>query len=233
MSIKKLFKLHYYCLFNKVNTWIITISILLILFLDIYCWISTGSTNASHEMIIALSWESIFTFNKIIIVIFTIFLIGNFCLPENDNYKVIFVVGDVDIKKFYFVKYLMLNIILMIYVFITFLGFLIISMLFNKSFLIEKSYVIAYFSIYLMSLIYGYFVAILIKIVPSIFNIIVVFIIYILVDYIDNTYLLNTFFPTISLKLINHGNNQYLISLLITFILYLTLTIIFYLKRNK
>ena len=233
MNIKKLFKIHYSYFMNKVNIIIIIICFLLIQAISIFSWKQNLKLNLNEIMIIENSLTSIFTFLKLILVFFCIFMIGNFCLTERDEYKLFYVYNDVKSIKFYFTKLLSIDFLLLVFVILLYFVFMLIGMLFSNMFQFNFEYVKIFICLYLIGVIYGHLTIIMMKVLNSSLTIFVSFIIFLSVDLIGDSKMINTFFPTFELNLISVYNLNYFISLFIIMFFYFIISLILLSGKNS
>ena len=229
--MRKLLKIHTYYLFSTRNVTVIFLAFILIQVINIVFWIENTTLLVSEIERINLAWESIYTFEKLIIGLFSIFIIGNFCLPDNENYSVLFIINDYKRPIFYLFKIITISIFLLAFTLLALLFYLLIALSMNKSFVISQIYIDGFIGIVINSLIYGYITIILVHLVPTFFTIIISFILFLTSDYFVENILISTFFPSVNSQIIFSNNPILLIKLILILIFYLIISII--ISRGK
>lgn len=233
MKIRKLFKIHYSYFMNKVNVIIIIICFLLIQAISIFSWIENFKINLNEFVMIENTLISIFTFLKLILVLFCIFMIGNFCLAEREEYKLFYICNDVKSIKFYFTKLLSIDFLLIVFVMLLYFMFLLIGMLFSNMFQFSLEYMKIFIILYLIGVIYGHLTIIIMKALNSSLTIFISFIIFLSVDLVDNSKMINTFFPSFDVNLMSTYNLNYFISLFIIMLFYFIISLILISGKNS
>lgn len=233
MTNKKLFKVHYCYFLNKINIIIIVICFLLIQLITVLSWLQNVDLNISNELIIENSINSIFTFLKLILVFFCIFIIGNFCLAEKDEYKILYVNNDVKAIKFYITKLLSIDLFLLLFIIFLYFSFLIIGMLFLDTFKIETEFLKVFIFLYLIGLIYGHITIIIMKFLSSPLTFFITFILFLTVDFVKENKVINTFFPSFDVLSMYNYNLNYFVSLLIIILFYFFISLILISGKNS
>ena len=227
-----LFKIHSYYLLSKKNIIVLMLSILFIQIINIVLWSNNDIVNINETEKITIVWQSIFTFEKIVIGLFSVFMVGNFCLPENENYKVLFIINDYNKTEFYLFKIITISFFLLAFTLLNLLFYLLIGLLINNQFIIKIEYVYVFLIIYLLSLVYGYLTIIFINIIPTFITIFFSFVIYLSSEFLIKNDLVSTFFPTFFNEIRFINNPEYLVKLLILIFFYLIFSIIIYRGKN-
>ena len=199
MNVLKLIKLHYNYLFSKKNLIIIIISFTLLQLINIYCWLSNVNLAASPEQIIDITWETIFTFEKILLVNSSIFLMGSFFIQENDDYYVLFVSQNTSKYRFVISKVATLTIFILFYNLISFVIFILFGYIFNRYFVFKAIYLISFIVILLLSLIYGFLSIIIVKLFSSSLSVIITLFISLMSDLFIDINILNLIIPSYTL----------------------------------
>ncbi|MBR2891506.1 MAG: hypothetical protein IKC22_03900 [Bacilli bacterium] len=226
MRFKKLFKIHYYYFFSKINIIIVSICFILIQLLHIVLWQQNLGNSVADEMIIDFVISSIFTIEKMILVFFSILMIGNFCLPEKDDYKVLYVYNEENVSKFYLTKFVTIDLFLLGFHFIVFIFFELLGMLYIKTFVVEIQHIKFFLYLYLIGVTYGHLTTIILKILPSNLTVFIVFILFLVSDVFNYNWIFNTFFPSLDLTLLKVENTHYDINLFIISLFYFVISII-------
>ena len=173
MKIWQLMKLHYVYLFSRKNIIAIIVCFLIALGISLYSWLDNATLALPSEQVIELSWQSIFTFDKLIIHIVAIFIMGNFCLPENDQYYCLFIFRNTSRNKFFLIKMLVLTMIIVLFVGLLILTFMISGYTLNHYFVMSWSYLKAFIYCLVASLSFGYLTVCLVKLFPTVMSIII------------------------------------------------------------
>ena len=233
MSIYKLFKIHYSYLFSRINIIIIVICFILIQIINIVTWNQNLNSDYNDLQIIENVISTTFTFYELILVFFSILMVGNFCLLEKDGYKILYVYNDVSYTKFYLTKLLSIDLFLLIFLVLACILFGLISMIFLESFIFSFNYIIIFVYLYLLGIIYGHFTVITMKFLNSSLTIFISFIMFLLTDFFPDNKLISTFFPTFDIILLPTYNLKYLLNLLLITFLYFFISLIFVRGKNS
>lgn len=214
MSLFRLIQLHFnYCL-NKRNIIIISVSFILIQAMTIFFFILYRDLNVTEASKMDIIWQNIISLEKLIFGFIIIFLLGNFCLAENDEYQYLLISKTTKIR-FYLSKIITLNVIAFIYFLINYLSFIFISFLINADFILKIEYLIVYLYLYLISVYYGTITMIVIRFVNSILPIIITIILFISSNLWSNTFILSFILPSINMENITF---YYFLGVIIVFI---------------
>lgn len=229
MKIADLMKIHFIYLFSKKNLLILTLFILIIFISNTFIIYNAKMIAGSTIEIIDATWEMVFTFNKLLLILLASYMMNNFCLPLNDEYRVLFLI-DLDRKEKYFIsKILVLIFVITILTLIIFVLFIISFLILNLDFKIEVSYLKGYILIYFQMLVYGLLSSNFAILTRSTLSSILSFIIYLIVDFFHREIsILNTFFPLILYENYEIFFGKYIINLLVIstfyFIIYTLIT---------
>ena len=226
MKIGQLMKLHYVYLFSKKNMIAILICLIIGLAISLYSWLDNVSLALPSEQIIELSWQTIFTFDKLILHTIAVFIMGNFCLPENDQYYCLFIFQKVSRNKFFIVKMFVLMMVIVVFATILFISFVISGYLLNHYFVMQFFYVKAFVYCLLSSLVFGFFTIFLVKLFPTVMSIIISMIIFLASDMFADTIIIGTIFPTITTEYLKNTSPISLILLIILLLFYLFIAIV-------
>lgn len=227
----KLIKIHTYYLFSTRNVTVMLLAFILIQVINIVSWIENSTLLLCENEKISLAWETIYSFDKLIIGLFSIFIIGNFCLPDNENYSVLFIINDYKRPIFYLFKIITISIFLLAFTLLALLFYLLIALSINKTFIIKQIYIDGFIGIAINSLIYSYITIILVNLIPTFFTIIISFILFLTSDYLIENILFSTFFPSVNSQIIFFSNPIFLIKLILILIFYLIISVI--ISRGK
>lgn len=227
----KLIKIHTYYLFSTRNVTVMLLAFILIQVINIVSWIENSTLLLSENEKISLAWETIYSFDKLIIGLFSIFIIGNFCLPDNENYSVLFIINDYKRPIFYLFKIITISIFLLAFTLLALLFYLLIALSINKTFIIKQIYIDGFIGIAINSLIYSYITIVLVNLIPTFFTIIISFILFLTSDYLIENILFSTFFPSVNSQIIFFSNPIFLIKLVLILIFYLIISVI--ISRGK
>lgn len=226
MTIWQLLKLHYVYLFSKKNIIAILICIVIAVGINLYSWLDNASLALPSEQIIEFSWQSIFTFDKMIMHIVTIFIMGNFCLPENDQYYCLFIFKKISRDKFFIMKMVVLMVIIVFLTIILFGAFIISGYTLNHYFVMNISYFKAYLYCLIASLSYGFFTIILVKLFPTVMSIIIAIIIFLASDLFDGNGTAISLFPVITIDFLQKSSLISLVLMIIMMVFYFFIAII-------
>lgn len=192
----KLFKLHLVYFLSKRNI----ISIVGCLLITILTTSSVVMSNMTLNLNLvdqqSYSWESIYSFNKIISVILACFLMNNFIISANDNYKVLFVINMKNHSIYYLSKIFTVLLSIVSFVFLSFITYLLINLLLNKNFILTLEYIKGYVVILLISIVFSLISLVISKIMDNTICVIIPILIYICCEFFEiKGIILNTFFP--------------------------------------
>lgn len=221
MSLVKLLKIHFIYLFSKRNILLLSIFTIIISFVNGFVIFRSKSLTGNPLQIVLITWETVFTFNKLLLVLIGSYLMNNFCLPHNDEYRILFLI-DVKRKEIYFIaKILVLLLVLTVLSLLIFLIFILSFLIINLDFKIELTYFKGFLLIYLQLITYGLISSILAILVKSTLSSILSFIIYLIIDLMNyEVSILNTFFPLILFEKYEIFFGKYLLNLLVISIFY-------------
>ena len=226
MSLWQLMKLHYVYLFSKKNIIAIIICLVIALGFNLYSWLENDSLALPSIQVIELSWQTIFTFDKLIIHTIAIFIMGNFCLLENDQYYCLFIFRKVTKNRFFIVKMLVLTLMVIATILILFLLFVMSGYLLNHHFILKIMYVKGFLYCLLSALTFGFFTIILVKIFPTVMSIIIGLIAFLASDLFEENVLMSTIFPVVTIdSLKNTSAISFVLSIIVLFF-YLFIAII-------
>ena len=126
------------------------------------------------------------------------YVMSNFCLPSNDEYRVLFLIDLKNKEKYYMSKICVLILVITLLTTLIFLLFIMSFLLINEDFKIKTTFLKGFILIYLQLLVYGLLSSIFAIILRSALSSILSFIIYLIIDYFNyEVFILNTFFPLI------------------------------------
>ena len=229
----KLFLIHSYYLFSKRNVVVFVASFLLIQLFCVVILFENRELSINEIDRIDIIWQSIFTFEKIIIGLLSIFLIGNFCLPESNDYSIIFIISEYKKTEFYIMKILTISFFLLAYTLLSLLFFFILFLLVDSYFMVEQKYIYSFILIYIVSTIYGFLTIIFINILPTFFTIFLSFILFLSSDlFVENKWL-STFFPSLIGKSNELESINLIIKLIIVLLFYFIILIIISRGKNS
>ena len=199
MSLTKLVSLHLNYCFNKRNLLILILSFLLMQIMVLFFFLSYENVNLSDLDKMDLVWNNTISLQKIILGFIVIFIFGNFCLEENDEYQYL-VISKTTKKKYYLTKFTSMIIIVVVFFFLNFFSFLTISLLFNSEFTFNIVYFLTYFYLLLVVITYAHLTMVLIRLFNSILIVIFILIIYISSSTWINVPFLTFLLPSIGLE---------------------------------
>lgn len=237
----KIYQLHRKYLFSKINVIITTILIgITILFsIAIIEPFKDSSVRWMNRFYITNNFEQAYiTFVKIIMIFFSCYLFSSCFSKNNDNYYII-LIDNISKSKYLISKVVTIKIkILEILVIILFI-YIVINYVFNQWYIINISIFKSFGIIYLLVNIYGLVSLILIKVINTIYSVMISLGFYliseILIDYEVSSQMISIiqlFFPTTYLK----DNDLFLkygiFHLMILMALYFFIGYLFYLKKE-
>lgn len=204
-----LMRLHKNYLFNKINIIIIGIVILISMFLS-FVLVKPFETNIEkwNERLISMqSYEqSYLLFVKILMVLLSSYLFGIYFSKQGDDYSLV-LTCKVSKNKYLISKILTISLTIFFILFIVILCHLFIGTVFNRWYIFNLNVITHYFEIYLISMTYGILSLISIRLLKSLYAVIIPFSLYILsevlVDYSTTSKLVKIvemFFPTTHLS---------------------------------
>ena len=237
-----LMRLHRNYLFNKINIIIIGIVILISMFLS-FILVKPFETNIEkwNERLISMqSYEqSYLLFVKILMVLLSSYLFGIYFSKQGDDYSLV-LTCKVSKNKYLISKILTISLTIFFILFVIILCHLFIGTVFNKWYIFNLNIITHYFEIYLISMTYGILSLISIRLLKSLYAVIIPFSLYILsevlVDYNMSSKLvkfIEMFFPTTHLA---NGNIVLLygiIHLIILNIFYFIISYFVYIKYKE
>lgn len=204
-------KINFVYFFSKKNVCTLLICILIMILVDLYVIVSNQKLFLNVIEIQKYTLESLYSFNKIIIVILSCFLFNNFILSINDNYKVLFIINCRNIWVYYLSKIITVLIVLFVFVFFSFTIYIVISVISNINFIITLQCVKGYFFVFLLSIVYGMISLICTKLLDNTFSIMIPILIYICSEFFEfYDSIVNTFFPNFTLIMLE--NDFFLLS---------------------
>ena len=237
-----LMRLHKNYLFNKINIIIIGIVILISMFLS-FVLVKPFETNIEkwNERLISMqSYEqSYLLFVKILMVLLSSYLFGIYFSKQGDDYSLV-LTCKVSKNKYLISKILTISLTIFFILFIVILCHLFIGTVFNRWYILNLNVITHYFEIYLISMTYGILSLISIRLLKSLYAVIIPFSLYILsevlVDYSTTSKLVKIvemFFPTTHLS---NGNIVLLygiVHLVILNIFYFIISYFVYIKYKE
>lgn len=237
-----LMRLHKNYLFNKINIIIIGIVILISIFLS-FVLVKPFETNIDkwNERLISMqSYEqSYLLFVKILMVLLSSYLFGIYFSKQGDDYSLV-LTCKVSKNKYLISKILTISLTIFFILFVIILCHLFIGTVFNRWYILNLNIITHYFEIYLISMTYGILSLISIRLLKSLYAVIIPFSLYILsevlVDYNMSSKLvkfIEMFFPTTHLT---NGNIVLLygiIHLVILNIFYFIISYFVYIKYKE
>lgn len=234
-----LMRLHKNYLFNKINIIIIGIVILISMFLS-FILVKPFETNIdkwNDRLISMQSYEqSYLLFVKILMVLLSSYLFGIYFSKQGDDYSLV-LTCKVSKNKYLISKILTISLTIFFILFVIILCHLFIGTLFNRWYILNLNIVTHYFEIYLISMVYGILSLISIRLLKSLYAVIIPFSLYILsevlVDYNTSSKIVKIvemFFPTTHLV---NGNIVLLYGILHLVILNIFYFIISYFVYTK
>lgn len=237
-----LMRLHKNYLFNKINIIIIGIVILISIFLS-FVLVKPFETNIDkwNERLISMqSYEqSYLLFVKILMVLLSSYLFGIYFSKQGDDYSLV-LTCKVSKNKYLISKILTISLTIFFILFVIILFHLFIGTVFNRWYILNLNIITHYFEIYLISMTYGILSLISIRLLKSLYAVIIPFSLYILsevlVDYNMSSKLvkfIEMFFPTTHLT---NGNIVLLygiIHLIILNIFYFIISYFVYIKYKE
>lgn len=233
MIFLKLLKIHFIYLFSKRNILILCLFTFVISLVNIIIITKSQTIAESSIVIIQNTWETVFTFNKLLLILLSTFLMNNFCLPMNDEYRVLFMV-DLERKEIYFLtKILVLILVITSVCFVVFLIFILFFLILNIDFKLDFSIIKGLLLIYFQLLVYGLLSSNFAIIINSTLSSILSFIIYLIMDLFNQeNSILNTFFPLIVFDKYEIFFENYLLNLLVISIFYIIIYILILRGKN-
>lgn len=237
-----LMRLHKNYLFNKINVIIIGIVIMVSIFLS-FVLVKPFETNIDkwNERLISMqSYEqSYLLFVKILMVLLSSYLFGIYFSKQGDDYSLV-LTCKVSKNKYLISKILTISLTIFFILFVIILCHLFIGTVFNRWYILNLNIFTHYFEIYLISMIYGILSLISIRLLKSLYAVIIPFSLYILsevlVDYNTSSEIvkiIGMFFPTTHLS---NGNIVLLygiLHLLILNFLYFLISYFVYIKYKE
>lgn len=237
-----LMRLHRNYLFNKINVIIIGVVILISIFLS-FVLINPFETNIDkwNERLISMqSYEqSYLLFAKILMVLLSSYLFGIYFSKQGDDYSLV-LTCKVSKNKYLISKILTISLTIFFILFMIILFHLFIGTIFNRWYIIDLNIITHYFEIYLISMVYGILSLISIRLLKSLYAVIIPFSLYILsevlVDYNTTSKMvkiIEMFFPTTHLS---NGNIVLLygiVHLIILNVFYFLISYFVYIKYKE
>lgn len=170
--MRKLIKCHFYYLFNKVNIFIIIVSIVFSIGFLVVNAISLDD-RISNNFKGYEFYNNCFQIIKIVLSFDSIFIFGySFCL-NNDYYRVIIINNQIKRIKYFISKVIVLFFVIFIIYFILFLSLLIISISFNLY--LDNNMIYSFFTLFIFCLFYSNFTITLILLINNIYIIFIPF----------------------------------------------------------
>lgn len=162
-----------------------------------YYFISLKNIALPDSEKIELILHNIFTLIKTFLGIIIIFVAGNFCLLDNDQYALLFITGKVKKYKYYLSKFILIDLLIIGYLLFIFTSIILQGLIFSNHFRFDIKYLKQYIYWLIVLLIYAKISQILVKLINNYFTIIIVLMMFLLSDLLmDNAYL-TLLFPTI------------------------------------
>lgn len=224
-------KINFVYFLSRKNICSLFICIMIMLLIDLYVIISNQTLSLNAIEIQNYSWETLYSFNKIITVILGCFLFNNFILSINDNYKVLFIINSDNVKFYYLSKVITVLIVLFIFVFFSFAIYTIINISCNTRFVMTIQCVKGYLFVFLLSVVYGLISLICTKILDNTYSIMIPIVIYICCEFFEfNDSIVNTFFPNFTLTMLE---NDFFLSLIHCIIVSFFYLVTFCLIQNE
>ena len=237
-----LMRLHKNYLFNKVNIIIIGIVLLIAIFLS-FILINPFESNIdkwNDRLISSQSYEqSYLLFVKILMVLLSSYLFGIYFSKVGDDYSIV-LTCNVNKNKYLISKVLTISLTIFIILFLIMLCHMFIGVVFNKWYILESSVINRYLEIYLICMIYGMQSIISIRLLKSLYAVMIPFAMYILsevlVDYNSTSKIVNIvemFFPTTHLANGNIVLFYGMIHLVVLNIFYFIISYFVYIKYKE
>lgn len=216
MSFKKLILLHFRYCFSKRNLLLIVLSFIIVQIITIFTYLTNKNLNMIDSLKLDLTWQNVFALIKIIYGVIGIFLFGNFCLNENDEYRYL-LINKTTKTKYYLAKIIMLDLLIIIILLFNLFCFSIFGIIFNSSFVFNLHYLLSYFYLYLIIVIYANLGVVFIRLSGSIMAIIITLVLYFVSSMEFDLKILKIFLPSLEFDKISLINISMVI---LTFILY-------------
>ena len=198
MSFCRLMKIHFLYLFSKKNIIILSSFAFIIVISNILIIRNSMNMAGDVNTIVSITWETAFSFDKLLLILMSSYVMSNFCLPSNDEYRVLFLIDLKNKEKYYLSKIYVLILVITLLTTLIFLLFIMSFLLINEDFKIKTTFLKGFILIYLQLLVYGLLSSIFAIILRSALSSILSFIIYLIIDYFNyEVFILNTFFPLI------------------------------------
>lgn len=200
-----LLKLHQKYLFNKVNLIIILFVMILSIVLGVILINPVMSDNIEWMYRDALKSnfeQSYLVFLKIIMILISSYLYCLYFSNIGDNYSII-LICKTSKEKYFITKVFVINLMLLLFVIIFFVNYILIGFAFSKWFVVDYQMVKSFLMIFVISICYGYLSVIFIKILNSLYVVLIPFGLYlvseIIIDFVNTSNIvriIEMFLPT-------------------------------------
>ena len=220
----KCIKINFVYFISKKNLLSLIACYLIVLFVTVFIVNDNLSLSLSFEEKQMYTWDMLFSFYKLIIITLSCFLMNNFIISSNDNYKVLFIINLKNKNLYYIAKILTIIISLISFVFLSFIFYLIVNVICNKNYILKIEYIKGFVLIALLSFVYGVISMIISKIFDNTICVLIPIILYISSEFFEfNGNIINTFFPNFFLDVIDYSFGLYTIHYLVLTTFYIIL----------
>ena len=199
----KYLKINFIYFFSKKNIICLSLCLIFTVGMNIFITMSNLNLNISSFEQQNYTWETIYSFSKIINIILSCFLMNNFIISINDNYKVLFIINLKKRNIYYISKIITLLITIFSFVFLSFFIYVLVNLLCNKNYSLKIEYIKGFLSILFISFVFGIISLIITKILDNSICVVIPIVIYICSEFFEiRGKIINTFFPNYSLDVI-------------------------------
>ena len=223
-SYKKLnlIKCHYYQIISKI-TLCSLLFIIFLLVIEKILIVTSLDYNQTSDIRSLTFLFSVFETEKIFSIILFVFIFGASFNSTQDSYRSFILTNKISRYEYFITKYITIIFVLFCYTLILLLSTILISYLFNI--IITINYIYSYLSLLLLICYYGLLSILLIQLFNNYYLVIIPFIIYILINSLDN----NNLFTYVSIIINTNGiiYNGYLYAISLILFLFLVNLIIY------
>ena len=201
-------------------------------FIILYFFLSLSNLALPKDEKNALIFQNIITFIKTLCGIIVIFIVGTFCIYENDQYSILLITGKTTKFKFYLSKFIFLTFIIIVYITLIVLSINVTGIIFSKDFKWQHHYTLLSFYMLLLILVYVAITQILVKLFNTNFSIIIGVILYFISDIFKDNSFLNLVFPTIDTDLSLILDFNKVLPMLMILLAYKVFNLILYVEKR-
>ena len=221
----KIFKINLIYFFSKRNVITLGVCLLINLFVTLFVVLSNQKLSFSITMQQLTTWETMFSFNKMLIVLLGCFLMNTFTISIFDNYKVLFIINLKNHRIYYISKILTVIFVIFCFVFLSFLFYLTINLFSSKNFILKIEYIKGFLMIFVIALSYSFISLLVTKLIDNTICVIIPSMLYMFSEFFEvDSMIFNTFFLSIT---INNLQNEFVYTIFHSLILLIFYLIIF------